>query len=60
MTKPVCTSESTLPAIRANMLAAKITPAAVMTPPVAAAARAIPARLPSGASSCIRLVRSRL
>ena len=44
----------------ANILAAKMTPADVITEPVAAVARAMPSREPSGASSCMRLVSNRL
>jgi hypothetical protein len=60
MTKPACTMDVMLLNNIANIGAAKMIPAEVMTPPVDPTVRMTPDRIPSGDSSRIREINSML
>lgn len=60
MMKPTWTMPMMLPNVRPNMLAAKMMPAEVITPPVAPTVRMTAVRIPRDASSRIREINSKL
>jgi len=60
MMKPTWTIPMMLPNVRPNMLAAKMMPADVITPPVAPTVRITAVRIPREASSRMRDINSRL